>query len=223
MVDDKRLNETTYASAKIFLKATLEHMIKAGRSAQDLGVFALEKFGEDFLPYLQRFLRDVGEMHIDIKGLQQSTKTAILGHHVTPEERQDMIRVAAYLRAEQRGFSGDFAQNDWLAAEHEVDEQLAREAGWVVKGSQLLASVSGAVERELGSITEVLEHWYEEKFGVSREPTIKTPQVKETLSAEKPSAKTVKKQTGKKTGSAEKKETRKTEPKKGVRKKTTKD
>jgi len=44
---------------------------------------------------------------------------------VTPEERWRMVAEAAYLRAEQRGFSGGNPTDDWLAAEAEVDKYLS--------------------------------------------------------------------------------------------------
>lgn len=40
---------------------------------------------------------------------------------VAPQEREYMIAEAAYLIAEQRGFQGDMALNDWLQAEAMVD------------------------------------------------------------------------------------------------------
>lgn len=43
---------------------------------------------------------------------------------VTPEERQNMIAVEAYLIAEQRGFQGDMELNDWLQAEAIVDARF---------------------------------------------------------------------------------------------------
>jgi len=42
-----------------------------------------------------------------------------------PEERHLMIAKAAYLLAEQRGFQGDMALNDWLQAEAGVDARFA--------------------------------------------------------------------------------------------------
>jgi hypothetical protein len=42
--------------------------------------------------------------------------------------RHEMIAAAAYLRAEQRGFSGGDSLDDWLAAEVEVDERLRQAA-----------------------------------------------------------------------------------------------
>ena len=44
---------------------------------------------------------------------------------VTPEQRHQMVAVRAYLIAEQRGFQGDMALNDWLQAEVEVDNRVA--------------------------------------------------------------------------------------------------
>jgi hypothetical protein len=43
-------------------------------------------------------------------------------------ERERMIAEAAYLRAEQRGFSGGDSVADWLAAEKEVDHHLGKAA-----------------------------------------------------------------------------------------------
>jgi len=44
---------------------------------------------------------------------------------VSPEQRQQMIAEAAYLRAEQRGFSLGDPLDDWLAAEQEIDTLLS--------------------------------------------------------------------------------------------------
>ena len=48
------------------------------------------------------------------------------GKTVTPEERWRMVAEAAYLRAEQRGFSGGNPTDDWLAAEAEIDKILSK-------------------------------------------------------------------------------------------------
>ena len=42
----------------------------------------------------------------------------------TADQRHSMIRVAAYLRAEKRGFRGGDPTQDWLDAEREVDAML---------------------------------------------------------------------------------------------------
>ena len=44
---------------------------------------------------------------------------------VTEETRRGMIAQSAYLRAERRGFSPGGEDEDWLAAEAEVDRLLA--------------------------------------------------------------------------------------------------
>ena len=41
------------------------------------------------------------------------------------DTRQDMIRKAAYLLAERRGFSPGHELDDWLLAEQQVDSRLA--------------------------------------------------------------------------------------------------
>jgi len=157
-------DKATYESSRIYLKAALEHMLEAGRSARELSEFALEKFGGGFLPYLQQFLRDVSHGRITIDGLSRSAREAVLGHHVTDEQRDEMIRQLAYLRAEGRGFAGGSPEQDWIDAEREVDEQLARRAGLVVKGGKALASVTATVEKELVNSRKVVTRWLDRKF-----------------------------------------------------------
>lgn len=48
---------------------------------------------------------------------------------MSSESRRQMIREAAYWRAERRGFSPGFELEDWLAAEAEVDALLAQSPG----------------------------------------------------------------------------------------------
>jgi hypothetical protein len=43
---------------------------------------------------------------------------------VDPEQRAALISVAAYFRAEKRGFAAGHEAEDWLAAEGEVDASL---------------------------------------------------------------------------------------------------
>lgn len=43
-------------------------------------------------------------------------------------DREGMISVAAYFRAEHRGFGGGETLADWLAAEAEIDEMLGSKA-----------------------------------------------------------------------------------------------
>jgi len=44
---------------------------------------------------------------------------------VSETERRNMIEMAAYLRAARRNFAAGYADEDWLAAEAEVDNRLA--------------------------------------------------------------------------------------------------
>lgn len=42
-----------------------------------------------------------------------------------PEEREQMVAVAAYYLAERRGFSPGGQDEDWRRAEHQIDRMLA--------------------------------------------------------------------------------------------------
>ncbi|MGQ9830185.1 MAG: DUF2934 domain-containing protein [Thermochromatium sp.] len=46
--------------------------------------------------------------------------------NVSEEQRQDMIREAAYYKAEKRNFAPGHEAEDWAAAEREIDELIAR-------------------------------------------------------------------------------------------------
>lgn len=48
---------------------------------------------------------------------------------VSPEVRRGMIAESAYLRAERRGFVAGFEEEDWIAAEREVDALLTARLG----------------------------------------------------------------------------------------------
>ena len=177
MNDNSRLDKTTYDSSRIYLKAALEHMLETGRSVRELSEFALEKFGADFLPYLRQFLHEVGHGRIVVKGLSRSAQAALSSHTVSSEERERMVREAAYLRAERRGFCGGSAEQDWLDAEYEVDTRLAQGESLVAKGGRALAAVVATVEKELASSKQVVTRWLELRFptraagsGTSRQP-----------------------------------------------------
>ncbi|EGV30307.1 hypothetical protein ThidrDRAFT_2781 [Thiorhodococcus drewsii AZ1] len=43
----------------------------------------------------------------------------------TPEQRHEMIEIAAYYLAECRGFSSEEAESDWFAAERVIDALIA--------------------------------------------------------------------------------------------------
>jgi hypothetical protein len=43
---------------------------------------------------------------------------------ITASKRHELISVAAYYKAAERGFAPDGAKSDWLAAELEIDKSL---------------------------------------------------------------------------------------------------
>lgn len=51
----------------------------------------------------------------------QQQETSVAQGGVTPTEREQMVAVAAYYRAEQRGFSSGKEVEDWLWAEKEIE------------------------------------------------------------------------------------------------------
>ena len=53
-----------------------------------------------------------------------TTTSEAAGMNVSPEQRRQMIAEAAYYRAQQRGFQLGDPQEDWLAAEAEIDHML---------------------------------------------------------------------------------------------------
>ncbi len=55
----------------------------------------------------------------------QKSKPSATPHEIGDEtDREEMIAVAAYFRAEHRGFGGGDPVEDWLAAEVEIDSML---------------------------------------------------------------------------------------------------
>jgi hypothetical protein len=57
------------------------------------------------------------------KATRSRNKPAVI--NITDEQRLDMIAEAAYFKAEQRGFQGGDPEQDWLAAESEIDALLS--------------------------------------------------------------------------------------------------
>lgn len=54
-------------------------------------------------------------------------EVTLLGVPAPAPSRETRIAMAAYARAEKRGFAPGFEVDDWLAAEREVDAALAAE------------------------------------------------------------------------------------------------
>ena len=60
------------------------------------------------------------------KTVKKQSKARARPTSVSPEQRHQMIEESAYLRAEQRDFTGDDPLADWLLSEQEVDELLSQ-------------------------------------------------------------------------------------------------
>jgi len=161
-----------------YLKGACEHMLAAGRSAREFSEFTLEKFGEPFRPYLRKFLADVGEGRVKVKGMTKAAKASLLGAHATPQERIELIRIAAYVRAERRGFFGGSPEQDWLEAEREIDAQLSQDVGLVGKGHKALTAANALIEKELDSIKDSITSWLEGTIPVKPETKKKTAKKK---------------------------------------------
>ena len=59
------------------------------------------------------------------KAAPSAKRAAVARPVITPDMRRGMIAEAAYLRAERRGFAPGYENEDWLAAEAEVDRLLS--------------------------------------------------------------------------------------------------
>ena len=213
-MNDKTPNDAqTYEQSKQYLKGALEHLLASGRSLRDLFELAIDKFGEDFLPYLMQFFQDIREGRIRIEGLGGSARDAIFGHHVTPEQRESLIREAAYYKGEKQGFSGSTEQ-DWVEAEKEVDAHLE---GLIVKGTKLLDALTAALEDGMKVSQKEISRWLEKKASVAKE---KTGTMKKTTGESASKSNYSKKE--KKARSGETAAKKKTTKKKPAKKKTTK-
>lgn len=59
------------------------------------------------------------------KTTRRRTKAEPQAVTISPELRHEMIREAAYFRAEKRGFAGGDPVSDWLLSEQEIDTALS--------------------------------------------------------------------------------------------------
>jgi hypothetical protein len=60
-----------------------------------------------------------------VKTTKRRAKSQPKPVELSPGLRQEMIREAAYFRAEKRGFQGGDPISDWLLSEQEVDSALS--------------------------------------------------------------------------------------------------
>lgn len=155
--------QTGYQTVKTYLKPALEQMIAAGRDLREFGEFAAKKFGDTVGPHVLRFLDDVRDGRISIRGLPDSAKAMLLGHRVSPQQREEMIRNAAYFKAAQRGFAAGLAEEDWYAAEKEIDREIEQGLGLLHKGYRGLSSAAAVAEKEFDHLKRVVTEWAESR------------------------------------------------------------
>lgn len=222
MSKQEPFNHANYESVREYLKTSLEHVIDAGHSVREFSDFTLDKFGDTFTPYLRQFLNDVQQGVVTVKGLSKTSSQAILGMHVTAEERDAMIREAAYYQAEKHGFSPGREEEDWRAAEREVDDMLVQKAGLVSRGRNVVESSLSIIEREFSELKSVISDWLDQNVAVATSPAKKASPKKAVKKKAVTKKATAKKAAPKK--AASKKAVKKKAapaPKKAVKKKTT--
>jgi hypothetical protein len=178
---------TSHESAKAYLKASLEQVIAAGHSVSEFKDYVVDKFGDAVIPQLRHFLTEVRLGKVEIKGLSQSAKEAVLGHPYSDEEREAMIKEAAYFIAEKHGFDGN-DKRDWALATQQIDDQIAAETGLVSKSKKAFESSAAIIEEEYNDLKTVVTDWLQTRFGTEKKKKPRKIPVMEEAS--KPKAKT---------------------------------
>lgn len=154
-----------------YLLDALEHLLAAGRSSHELVGFASEKFGRTIIPHLEKLQDEIREGKVKVQNLADAAKTSVFGIHVTAEQRDQMIREAAYYRAERSGFTGTTADEDWSAAQQEVDAMLAKQAGGIARAREALDSALEIAEKEFSQVKSTVTQWVESKQASRRKPS----------------------------------------------------
>src|SRR3569832_430219 len=134
MTDDMQKDRACDETPKGYFRPALEQVLETGRDLRSFAEFAAKKFGDTVTPFMREFRVD--------------TASGAL-----------MIRTAAYFRAERRGFALGHAEEDWIAAEREIDERLAQESGLVQKSYQTLGSAAVVAEKELTQLRSAVADW----------------------------------------------------------------
>jgi Protein of unknown function (DUF2934) len=78
-------------------------------------------------PKLEQKLLDEQHVGPDSESDSNSSSAPERRHRSATADRWRRIAVAAYLRAERRGFAGRAELEDWLEAEKEVDAELMKQ------------------------------------------------------------------------------------------------
>ncbi|MBS0003533.1 MAG: DUF2934 domain-containing protein [Thioalkalivibrio sp.] len=166
---DKKQPED-YETVQPFLKAAFEQFLAAGRGVRDMAEFSLERLGDTGLPYVNRFVAEVHTGQVKIKGLTASLHKSLFDGRPGPEERERMIREAAYFRAEQRGFVGGSPEDDWAEAEREVDAHMAAREGLIIRGRHAVESAGAAAGHGAEATYALVRQWLAGREGRAEEP-----------------------------------------------------
>lgn len=157
-------NETsTYETVRNYLHDALEQLLAAGRSTYELVDFAVDKFGHSVVPHLTRFQQEIREGQVNVKHLADAARTAVFGVQVTDEQREQMIREAAYFRAVRRGFAEGESAQDWIIAEKEIDALLEKQAGVIGHARKALTAAVSVAEQEVAQAKEAVTAWIASK------------------------------------------------------------
>lgn len=171
MSEQEQKQPESYEDVRPFLKAAFEQILAAGRGVREMAEFTLERLGDTALPYVNRFLAEVHAGQVKIQGLTASIHRGLFDGRPSPEERERMIREAAYLLAEQRGFAGGSPEDDWAEAERQVDARLAEQEGLIARGRHAIESAAGAAGHGAEATYALVQQWL-----MGREPTTDGPQ-----------------------------------------------
>lgn len=94
-------------------------------NARDAAFF-YDKLEQKVLP---RYYGDRSDWIAIMKGAISHNASFFNSHPMDGKQRRELIAVAAYFRAERRGFAPSAEWDDWFQAEIEIDTQLQEAAG----------------------------------------------------------------------------------------------
>jgi hypothetical protein len=149
----------SYEAVRPFLKASLEQIVAAGRGVREMAEFSADRLGDKALPLVNRFLAEVHAGQVKLKGLTDSVHQSLFDGHHSPKERERLIREAAYLRAEQRGFTGGSPEEDWTEAERGIDARFAAQEGLIIHGRHAIESAAATADHGTEATYALVQQW----------------------------------------------------------------
>jgi hypothetical protein len=159
-----------YEKIKPHLISALEQVIQTGHSVWDFADFAIDKFGDEIIPYLQKFLNEVRHGSVKLADTTECVWVGLFGAGIDKDQREQMIREAAYFRAQRRGLMGGDPNQDWIEAEQEIDSKLLADIGLFAKGRKLATEFVAVAEEEIGDVTKSVCSWLNDHATFRRTP-----------------------------------------------------